>query len=217
MAVSGGGLTWSLASRSMASLRLDVWTARTPFAQTALTVTSVPAGGGPAQSLVVATFSGAAGIGATAAASGHAGVPTSVTLSATRFGSFFYAVGNDRNGAVPRTPGANQTLVHQSLSDTGDTFWVQRFSGPAPSVGTLVTLNDTAPADHVWNFAAVEILPMQQVAASITWPTPAAIVFGTPLGAAQLNASTSAAAAGIGTFVHRRGDRAWRRPGQRLS
>jgi hypothetical protein len=203
MAVSGGGLTWSLAARSNGQLGVsEIWTARTPLAQSALTVTSVPASGGPAQSLVVATFSGAAGIGATAAASGPAGVPTSVSLTATRTGSLFYGVGNDWNGAVPRTLGANQILVHQSLPDTGDTFWVQRFGGPTPTLGALVTLNDTAPTDHIWNFAAVEILPMQRVAPPITWSAPADIVYGTPLGAAQLNATTTAAAMSAGTLVY---------------
>ena len=52
--------------------------------------------------------------------------------------------------------------------------------------------------DHSWNFAAVEIIPMQRVPPPITWPTPADIVYGTPLDDAQLNATTEVA----GTFVY---------------
>ena len=71
-----------------------------------------------------------------------------------------------------------------------------------PLAGTSVTLNDTLPVDHKWNFAAVEIVPMQRVPAPITWPVPSDIVYGALLSAAQLNATTSAAAAGVGTFVY---------------
>ena len=66
------------------------------------------------------------------------------------------------------------------------------------SIGTLVTLTDTAPTDHIWNFAAVEILPMQRVAPPIIWPVPADIVYDAPLDDLQLNATTDVA----GTFVY---------------
>ena len=41
-------------------------------------------------------------------------------------------------------------------------------------------------------------MPMQRVPPPITWPTPADIVYGTPLDDAQLNATTEVA----GTFVY---------------
>ena len=107
-----------------------------------------------------------------------------------------YGVGNDWNGDVPRTVGANQTMVHEFLNDGNDTFWVQQLTDPVPLVGN-VTLDDTAPTDHIWNFAAVEIVPAGKAIPVITWPAPADIVFGTPLGPAQLNATASVP----GTFV----------------
>src|SRR4029079_15641580 len=66
--------------------------------------------------------------------------------------------------------------------------------------GSLVTLNDTGPTNHSWNLAAVEIMPAatSKPSPSITWTTPAAIVSGTALGAAQLNATASVP----GTFVY---------------
>jgi hypothetical protein len=91
-----------------------------------------------------------------------------------------YGVGNDWNGSVSRTVGTNQTIVHEFLARTGDTFWVQRLNGTVPLIGTLITLNDSAPTDHSWNFAAVEIIPMQRVPPPMTWPTPADIVYGNP-------------------------------------
>ena len=44
-----------------------------------------------------------------------------------------------------RTVGTGQTLVHQYLTPTGDTYWVQRETNPVPASGTVVTINDTAP------------------------------------------------------------------------
>jgi hypothetical protein len=119
-----------------------------------------------------------------------------VPLTTTRSGSLIYGVGNDWNGDVSRTLGTGQTMVHEFLNPGNDTFWVQRLTDPVPAAGTTVTLNDTAPTDHIWNFAAVEILPLP--APTITWSTPADIIYGTALGAAQLNATTTVA----GSFVY---------------
>ena len=94
---------------------------------------------------------------------------------------------------MSRTLGTNQSMVHEFLGPNGDTFWVQRLNGTVPLIGTLITLNDSAPTDHSWNFAAVEIIPMQRVPPPITWPTPADIVYGTPLDDTQLNATTEVA------------------------
>ena len=70
-----------------------------------------------------------------------------------------YGVGNDWDGAVARTVGASQEIVHQWLDTVvGDTFWVQKRSAPLAAAGTVVQLNDTAPTSHRWNLAAAEIL-----------------------------------------------------------
>jgi hypothetical protein len=198
MTVSGGGLAWTLVKRANNQNGVaEIWKATAPTDLTGITVTSTPTGSTPSQSLVVVTFAGTGGLGATAAASGPLGGP-SVSLTATKTGSFVYGVGNDWNGSISRTLGTNQTMVHEYLGPNGDTFWVQRLNGTVPLIGTLITLNDIAPTDHSWNFVAAEIIPMQRVPPPITWPTPADIVYGTPLDDTQLNATTEVA----GTFVY---------------
>ena len=83
-----------------------------------------------------------------------------MSLTTTKAGSFVYAVGNDWDGAVSRTLGANQTIVHEVLGGNGDTFWVQRLTGADVCRRQLSSRsNDTAPTIHSWNFAAVEIIP----------------------------------------------------------
>jgi hypothetical protein len=69
-------------------------------------------------------------------------------------------VGNDFDRAVARTVGSGQTLVHQLLSSTGDTYWVQRQTSPTPSSGTTVTINDTAPTNDSYNLAICEVRAM---------------------------------------------------------
>jgi len=134
-------------------------------------------------------------------ASGATGGPT-VSLTATKAGSLVYGVGNDWNGAVPRVLGANQVMVHEALGASGDTFWMQRLTNPTTAAGIPVLVNDVGPIDHEWNMAAVEITPAATASTkllpSITWPTPADIVKGTALGAAQLNATSTVP----GTFVY---------------
>ena len=201
MTVAGGSLAWTLAARANAQNGVsEIWWATTPTAQTGMTVTSTHTSSTTDQSLVVAIFSGAGGIGAKNVASAASGAP-SVSLTTTRAGSFVYAVGNDWDGAVSRTLGPNQTSIHEVLGGNGDTFWVQRLTAPTSAAGVVVTMNDTAPTIHSWNFAAVEIVPASAAAKTvptITWATPADIVKGTALSATQLNATASVP----GTFVY---------------
>jgi hypothetical protein len=72
--------------------------------------------------------------------------------------SLVIGVGNDWDSAISRTPGPNQTVVHQYLSTTGDTYWVQEATSLSPA-GTLVTVNDTAPTTDRYNLSICEILP----------------------------------------------------------
>ena len=149
MTVSGGSLPWTLVERSNGQLGVsEIWKATSPNALSGITVTSTPNGGEPTQSIVVVTFSGAGGTGATATASGASGEPT-VSLTTTQSGSLVYAVGNDWSGEMPRTIGPNQTMVHESFNPLNDTFWVQRLNGTVPLAGTLVTLNDAEPIDVI--------------------------------------------------------------------
>src|SRR5262249_32510340 len=95
---------------------------------------------------------GSGAIGATKAASAPSGAPTA-TVTTTRDGSWVVGVGNDYDNAIARTPGTGQSIVHQELSPTGDTYWVQMQNAPTPTGGTSVTLNDTAPAGDRYNLS----------------------------------------------------------------
>jgi len=52
-------------------------------------------------------------------------------------------------------------MVHQYLATIGDTDWVQRLTSPTPTLGTVVTINDTAPTGDRYNLTIVEVLPSQ--------------------------------------------------------
>ena len=70
-----------------------------------------------------------------------------------------FAVGNDWDRAVARTPVAGQVLQDQWIdTGSGDTFWVQSTTAPSTAPG-LVTIHDTAPTNDRWNYAAVEVTP----------------------------------------------------------
>jgi hypothetical protein len=80
-----------------------------------------------------------------------------VQLSTTRNNSLLIAVGNDWDNATARTLSSGQTLVHQSLSPNGDTYWVQRSTSAIPLGGTTVSVSDTAPTTDRWNLSVVEV------------------------------------------------------------
>ena len=164
--VSGGSLTWVLVRRTNAQLgAAEVWRAFAPARLSNVTVTATLAQSVVSSITVVALsgadssgVSGAGAIGATASASAASGAPTA-SLVATRNGSWVFGVGNDFDHATARTVGANQTMVHQSLSTSGDTYWVQRQNGITALSGTNVTINDTAPTGDRYNLTIVEVLP----------------------------------------------------------
>lgn len=181
--ITGGGLTWSLVERSNGQPgTAEIWRA---FASSTLTGATVTAtlSQSVVSTITVISFSGAdpsGVVGAVAAANGKSGAP-SVKLVTTRPGSWVLGVGDDFTDAISRTVGANQTLVHQDLSSTGDTYWVQMESTPTASAGTSVTVNDTAPTGDQFNLAAVEVLPIAGVdltppSVSIISPAPASTI-----------------------------------------
>src|SRR5262249_46839622 len=96
-------------------------------------------------------------IGATASGSAATGAPTA-SLITTGSNSWILGVGNDYTNATARTVGTGQTLIHQDLTSTGDTYWVQRLSSPVPASGTTATINDTAPTKDQYNLSIVELL-----------------------------------------------------------
>jgi hypothetical protein len=168
--VSGGGLTWSLVTRGDSQGGdAEVWQAIAPTTPTNLTVTSTQGVGGFDQSLTVVAYRGAVGVGASKSFSGKDSAP-SVTLNMNRSGSLVYAVANDFNSATNRTVASGQSMVHQFLDTAvGDTFWTQRLNGTGGPVESVVTMGDPAPANAIWNMAAVEIVrPLSVPAAAPT-------------------------------------------------
>ena len=150
--VTGGtGLTWNLVRRTNVQRgTAEIWYAFSPTVQTNITVTANIAPAMPATITVMAysgvdtTNNGLGAIGATGTGNAASGAPTA-SLVTTRNNSLVIGVGSDWNSATARTLGAGQTMVHQYLTPTGDTFWTQRTSILVPFVGTTVQINDTAP------------------------------------------------------------------------
>jgi hypothetical protein len=199
--VTGGGLTWVLAERTNVQRgTAEIW--RT-FAPATLSNSSVTAtlSQSVLSSITVMGFTGAdpsgtngsGAIGAVASGNASQGAPTA-TLVTTRNGSWVLGVGNDWDKAIARTPGTAQSLVHQDLSSSGDTYWVQRQNSPIPTSGSSVTINDTAPTTDRYNLSILEVLPAPL---TTTWTisgsiTPVASGSGTTLtlsGAANATAT----------------------------
>jgi parallel beta-helix repeat protein len=166
--VTGGGLTWTLVLRSnQQSGTSEIWRAFAPSTLSNVTVTAALSHS-VVSSLMVVSFTGvntsgtngSGAIGATTSTNASSGAP-SATLVTTHNNSWVFGVGNDYDNAIARTPGPNQTVVHQDLAPVGDTYWVQRQNAPTLLSGTSVTINDTAPAGDRYNLAICEILPAQ--------------------------------------------------------
>ena len=157
--VSGGGLTWTLVKRTNTrGGDSEIWSARASAQLSGAMVTATQSTSGYYESLTVVAFKGAAGVGASVGGSASSGAP-SVKLTTTKAQSLIYAVGNDYDNAIARTPGTGQVIVHQWVeTTTGDTFWSQAISGYIGAAGTVATINDTAPTTDQWNLTAVEVL-----------------------------------------------------------
>ncbi|MFL6446301.1 MAG: galactose oxidase-like domain-containing protein [Bryobacteraceae bacterium] len=172
--VSGAGLTWTLVGRTNVQRgSSEIWRALAPSTLANSTVTATLSQSVVTSMTVVALSgvdtsgsNGSGAIGAVANASAARGAPT-VSLLTTRNNSFVFAVGNDFDKAVARTPAASQTLVHQYLTPTGDTYWTQMQNGPVPVSGTTVSINDTAPTSDAYNLVACEILA--SISSTPTW------------------------------------------------
>ena len=158
--VSGGGLTWTLVARTNAqSGSAEVWAA---FSAAQLTGASVTAtiSQSVVTSITVMSFTGtnsAGAIGAVASKSASSGAPT-VSLVTTGPNSLVLGVGNDFDNATARTIGTGQILIHQDLTSTGDTYWVQMLASPVALTATTATINDTAPTKDRFNLTEVELL-----------------------------------------------------------
>ncbi len=164
--VSGGGLTWTLVRRTNAQMgTAEVWRAFAPAQLSSVAVTATFSQSVVA-SITVVSFTGAdatgangsGAIGANASASAASGAPTA-SLATTRNNSWVFGVGDDWDKATARTLGANQTMIHQLLASSADTYWVQRQNSTTALSGTSVTINDTAPTTDRYNLTIVEVLP----------------------------------------------------------
>src|SRR6185437_12179476 len=210
--VTGAGLTWVLVVRTNAeSGSSEIWRAFAPARLSNVTVTAALSQNVVA-SIAVRSFtgidiSGTNGSGAIGAvASGHAasGAPTA-HLVTTRNGSWVFGVGNDYDNAILRTPGPGQTVFHQYLSASGDTYWMQMENAETGLSGTTVTLNDTAPSSDRYNLAICEILP----ATAPTWSISGTVTPSSAAAATTMNlsgtssGSTSVDGSGNYTFLGR--------------
>jgi len=160
--VTGAGLNWQLAKRSNAQNgTAEIWVAKATDFLSSVTVSSQPGNSGYHGSLSVLAFTNAAGPGTVGQASAPSGAPD-IYLPGVFAGNWVFAVGNDWDNAIARTPVSGQVLVHQRLdSTTFNTFWIQ--STAAPSVAdALVDIHDNAPTTDRWNYAAVEIVATKQ-------------------------------------------------------
>lgn len=163
--VTGAGLTWALVERANGqSGNAEVWRAFAPSTLTNVTVTATLSQS-VVSSITVMSFSGvdtsgtngSGAIGAVAGNSASSGAPTA-SLVTTGNNSWVLGVGNDFDNATARTVGSGQSLVHQYLTPTGDTYWVQTLSNPVSTGGTTATINDTAPTKDRYNLGIVEVL-----------------------------------------------------------
>ena len=158
--VSGAGVTWTMIQRANAQAGdAEIWQATAAGPLSGVTVTSTPSAGNFDQQLTVLTFTGSSGVGSASAASASTGAPT-VGLTAAAAGAVTYAVGEDWDAATPRTVGAGQLIVSQTVdTSAGDTFWTQRSTAGSAAAGQPVTVTDTAPTTDRWNLAAVQVIP----------------------------------------------------------
>lgn len=156
--VAGGGLTWTLVKRSNTQGGdSEIWTATAPRLLSGAVITATPVQPGYHGMLTVVAFANAKGTGVAGATGAPSGAP-SIYLPGVAQGARVFAVGNDWDGAVARTPRTGQLIASSWLDPAGNTFWVQMMQAPEPRMG-LVTVADTAPTNHQWNYAAVEIQP----------------------------------------------------------
>jgi outer membrane biosynthesis protein TonB len=163
--VTGAGLQWVLAVRTnLQGGTSEIWRA---FALTPLSNVTVSAtlSQSVASSLTVTSFkgvdpsgtSGSGALGAISSASSSSGAP-SASLLTTRNNSLVVGVGNDYDNAIARVLPSGQSLLHQFLSPTQDTYWVQSLNSLTPWSATRVTLNDLAPNSDRFNLSLCEIL-----------------------------------------------------------
>jgi Bacterial Ig domain/Lysyl oxidase len=160
--ISGGGLIWTLLKRSNTQAgTAEIWAARASDAPFPVTVISQPGTGTYHGSLTVIAFVNASGPGIVGQAGAASGAPD-IIVPGVSAGNWVFAVGNDWDKAIGRTPVSGQVLVHQRVdTQTGDTYWVQSTGAPA-TANALIDIHDSSPTTDRWNYAVVEIVATPQ-------------------------------------------------------
>ncbi|HEY3611827.1 MAG TPA: Ig-like domain-containing protein [Pseudonocardiaceae bacterium] len=158
--VTGGGLQWTLAGRTNATLGTsEVWRAFATAPLSAVTISATLNNRSFDGSITVSAFHGAGStVGTVATNAATSGAPT-VTLTPSTCGSLIWAAGHDwTNDTVPVAAGG-QAIVHQFIdTNAGDSFWAQDTTTPTQP-NTTVTIADSGPTTDRWGLAAVEIRP----------------------------------------------------------
>jgi hypothetical protein len=207
--VAGAGLTWVLVVRTnVQSGSAEIWRAFAPAALANVSVTATLSQS-IISSITVMSFSGvdatgvngSGAIGATASKNAATGAPTA-SLITTRNNSVVLGVGNDFDNAIVRAVGSGQSLIHQYLTPTGDTYWVQRQTNPIASSGTSVTINDTAPTTDRYNLSIVELLassggPIDTSPPTVSMTAPASGAIVSSIATVSASASDDTYVAGV--------------------
>jgi hypothetical protein len=108
-------------------------------------------------------------------------------------GSVVYGIGNDWDTATSRTTCTGQSIKHQYLSSSGDTFWTQRVDSAA--VGT-VAVCDTAPTGDRYNLLGVVVAPASGT--DTVAPTTPTAVTASDVSSATANLSWTASTDNVG-------------------
>ena len=159
--ITGAGLTWTLVKRTNTQRgTAEIWRALAAAALSNVTVTATLSQR-VASSMTVMSFAGistSGPVGATGTGNAASGAPTA-SLVTTVNNSWVFGVGNDWDNAIARTPATGQSIIHQYLSSSGDTYWVQMQTNTTSTAGTTVKINDTAPTTDRYNLTICEIIP----------------------------------------------------------
>jgi len=205
--VSGGGLRWSLVSRSDgASGAAEVWQAHTRSKLNA--AVTVRLRRGTRATATIAAFSGAEPhLVAHAASHGHATVPTSTYVAAS--GVTVWAVGQSAGQTTPVRPTAGQQLVTQQFNKGARADgWVQLIT--TPHSGAQIA--DAATAAQ-WGLVTVAIGVRSASVARVSRQSsghassPPAAVTGVVSGAASAATSASTPSVAYSFTYDARGDR----------
>jgi hypothetical protein len=164
--VTGGGLTWTLVGRENGALGdAEVWEAHAegPLSSAPITATvstlepGSPPGDGYDETITVAGYRNAPGIGGVAMFSSPSGAPTGEIKTSGRC-SWVWAIGDDWLGSIKRTAPLLQKVWSEAYDTVGDTYWVQSRRYPTRLAGRMVKINDRKPTGDPYNLVLVDIL-----------------------------------------------------------